>query len=490
MSGSGTANQPGKLRPPIALLGVPFDSLTMAEAVTRIEHMIQSHRPQYVVTANMDFLVQARQDVELRKILFDADLVLCDGTPLVWASRLLGNPLPERVAGSDLVPELLALAAQRGYRVFFLGATPEAAQIATEKMIARYPGLIIAGHYSPPFNHLLEMNHDQIQERVRQANPDLLFVSFGCPKQEKWIGMHFRTLGVPVTIGVGATIDFLAGRVRRAPHWMQRSGTEWLFRLLQEPRRLFNRYAKDLGVFSVSFLAQWWRLGRFRTGPLLPWPPAPEDRSRFPARLTYPIIRAHLNQFFATAGYSVLDLRHVERIDSTGTALLMRLQRQADHALHELTWLGPSRPVAQALRTMRLQDFFLFAPDAQSALQVRSHLSRQRARPVRRLAASRSQLAWEGEITALNAPAVWVATRDHFLASPAGQPWILDLANVRFMDSSGLSTVVRAKKLALSFGTDLKLTGVQGPVRNVFRLARLEAFLLNGHRAGEGSVYP
>src|SRR5436190_11529860 len=138
--------------PPIAILGVPFDNVTTAETIDLIQRMVSSRQPHYLVTANVDFLVQAQEDVELRRILFDAHLVLCDGTPLVWASRVLGNPLPERVAGADLVPLLMRVAEEKGFRIFFLGATPESAAQAVENLMARHPRLVIAGHYSPPFN--------------------------------------------------------------------------------------------------------------------------------------------------------------------------------------------------------------------------------------------------------------------------------------------------------------------------------------------------
>src|SRR5579859_1402174 len=142
--------------PPIAILGVPFDNVTAAETVDAIERMVASRQPHYLVTANVDFLVQAQDDVELRRILFDAHLVLCDGTPLVWASKLLGNPLLERVAGADLVPLLLRVAAEKSYRVFFLGASPDSAARAVENLKKLHPTLVIAGFYSPPFNKLLE----------------------------------------------------------------------------------------------------------------------------------------------------------------------------------------------------------------------------------------------------------------------------------------------------------------------------------------------
>lgn len=181
--------------------------------------------------------------------------MLCDGTPLIWASRLFGRALPERVAGADLVPVLIQAAARKNHRIFFLGATEGANARAIANVHAKFPGLEIS-HYSPPFRPLYEMNNAEIIERIRAAEPDVLLVAFGCPKAEKWIAAHYQELGVPVVIGVGASIDFLAGHVKRAPGWMQRAGLEWLFRLCQEPRRLFRRYASDLWHFSGMLLLQ------------------------------------------------------------------------------------------------------------------------------------------------------------------------------------------------------------------------------------------
>lgn len=238
----------------IELLGIPFDPVTMNGALGRIDQMVSSGRAHYIATANVDFLVQARSDDELRNVLHGADLVVCDGKPLVWLSRLLGKALPERVAGSDLVPRLLASAEQNGWSVYFLGGREEVLEQAVRNTILKHPGLRIAGAYSPPFAPVAKMDHEDICERISEARPDILLVSFGCPKQEKWIALHYKRLQVPVSIGVGATIDFLAGTLRRAPRWMQQSGLEWVFRLLQEPRRLVKRYATDLIVFGVAAL--------------------------------------------------------------------------------------------------------------------------------------------------------------------------------------------------------------------------------------------
>src|SRR4051812_25191656 len=251
---------PQRLEVPLTVLGVPFSAVTLKQTIERVEEMIASRRPHYVVTANVDFLVQARADVELHRILLEADLVLCDGQPLVWVSRWLGKPLPERVAGSDLVPELIRLAASRGHRVFFLGGTANVAEQAVANMQRQYPTLNVCGHYSPPFKSLLEMDHEFIAEKIRAAKPDLLFVSLGCPKAEKWMFMHYRALGVPVAIGVGGTIDFLAERLKRAPMWMRHCGVEWLFRLMQEPGRLYSRYARDARGFGRSIFQQFWNL--------------------------------------------------------------------------------------------------------------------------------------------------------------------------------------------------------------------------------------
>ena len=240
--------QTSNKRESVTILGVPFDKVSLCQAVSCIEAMAASGRPHYVVTPNMDFLAQAQGDKELRSVLAGADLSVCDGTPLVWASRILGCPLPERVAGSDLVPALLEAADREGLSVYFLGASVEASAEAVSRVRRRHPSLGIAGRYSPPFRDLTAEDNEEIKRRIREAKPDLVLVAFGCPKAEKWMAENYREIGAPVMIGVGATIDFLAGRVRRAPRWMGRAGVEWLYRLAQEPRRLWRRYARDLWV--------------------------------------------------------------------------------------------------------------------------------------------------------------------------------------------------------------------------------------------------
>src|SRR5277367_4646960 len=197
--------------PAVAILGVPFDNVTRAEATTLIGQMLASRQPHYLVTADIDFALQAQGDAELRNILFDAHMVLCDGAPLAWAARLLGNSLPERLTGADLVPLLLQVAGERTLRLYYLGATAEAAGQAVASLKARHPGLEVAGS-APDSLDLLAMDLEKVRKSITEAHPDILFVAFGCPLQEKWIAMHFQSLGVPVALGVGSTREFLAAQ--------------------------------------------------------------------------------------------------------------------------------------------------------------------------------------------------------------------------------------------------------------------------------------
>src|SRR4051812_149341 len=347
---------------PVALLGVPFPPLTLTQTLRRIEQMIASGRPHYIATANVDFLVQARSDIELHRVLFEADLVICDGQPLVWASRWLGSPLPERVAGSDLVPELIRLSAEKGYRIFFLGGSPEVAEQAVVRMKERHPGVNICGYHSPPYDKLLDMNHEQIAQKIKEAQPDLLLVSLGCPKAEKWMFMHYRSLGVPVAIGVGGTIDFLAERLKRAPVWMRRSGAEWIFRLLQEPRRLYSRYARDAREFGIGILQQLWLLQWRRPRVVGPAETSVEvqergwRRVRPPEIFAEPFVTRDALIWTASLGHHCLvDLSHVRFIDSAALGLLLDLRRRLARQDYCLVLLNPAHRVREAFQAMRVE---------------------------------------------------------------------------------------------------------------------------------------
>lgn len=353
---------------PIAILGVPFDAVTITTAVERIETMIGSGLSHYVVTPNVDFLVRAKRDAELHQILVHADLVLCDGKPLVWASQWLGNELPGRVAGSDLVPVLLHRAAERGWKIFLLGGAEGVGAEAARRIAIDHPTLPPVGHYSPPLRALADMNHAEIVARLRAAKPDIVLVCFGCPKQEKWIFQNYRSAGVPVMIGAGGTVDFLAGRLKRAPMWMRRTGTESVFRLWQEPRRLFKRYAGDLIHFVPALLRQLWHLPARGAKKNAPLSVSTSTFTGYGIRVqaaeqlhrdvlhSAPIFWAHTLE---QPGHCLLDLTQVKSIDSTGLAFLAHWQRQLASVQRNLILFQPSPAVRAALDRMGLTQQFV-----------------------------------------------------------------------------------------------------------------------------------
>jgi N-acetylglucosaminyldiphosphoundecaprenol N-acetyl-beta-D-mannosaminyltransferase len=184
-------------------------------------------------------------------------LVLVDGTPMMWAARFLGTPLPGRVSGSDFVPAFCPIAAKAGHRIFLLGAAPGIAESAKSWLQRKATGLRIVGTYAPPFGFERDKREsDRVISVVTRTQPDVLFTAFGSPKQEKWLFRHYHDMNVPVSMGVGSTFDYLAGRLKRAPMWMQRAGLEWSYRLAQEPRRLWRRYLLDDPPFIFHILRQ------------------------------------------------------------------------------------------------------------------------------------------------------------------------------------------------------------------------------------------
>jgi len=253
----------------VSLLGVDIDPLRMREAVDEVLSWtrVKTGSCRYVVTPNVDHVVLLRSHLGLKAAYKNADLILADGTPVLWASRLLRRPLPEKVPGSDLVPALFdAIPAFEPRRVFLLGAGPGVAERAAARITERWPAVKIAGCYSPPLGFEKDpAENENILSRIAQAAPDILVVGLGAPKQELWVHQHRTEIKASVALCVGATIDFLAGEKPRAPLWMRRCGLEWLHRVWSEPRRLAFRYAKGAWVFPQLVLRDWWRgaeLGR------------------------------------------------------------------------------------------------------------------------------------------------------------------------------------------------------------------------------------
>lgn len=219
---------------PLFILGVRVDAVTFNQALALIEAFIAEARPRQVVTVNPEFVMAAQSDAEFRHIINTSALALPDGVGVWWASRRLGRPLPERIPGADFVDRLAELSAQRGYRLFFLGAMPGVADRAVEVLRGRYPGLVVAGTYagSPGLQ-----DEAANVARVQAAHPDILLVAYGAPAQDRWIARNMSRLGVAVCIGVGGSFDFIAGVRPRAPRWLRGWGLEWLHRLITQPWR-------------------------------------------------------------------------------------------------------------------------------------------------------------------------------------------------------------------------------------------------------------
>ena len=236
-------------RPRVQIGQLEIDAVTFTQALDTIAELVARRNGGAVFTPNVDHVVKAERHPDFRRAYSRADLCLADGMPLVWASRLLGSPLPEKVSGSDLVLPLVRLAAKRRWRVYLLGGRPGVAEEAGEKL-AREFGARIVGTDSP----IVDLDgtadsSEQTLERLRAASPDLVLVAFGAPKQELWIDRFSDRIGPAVAMGVGGSLDFITGQVKRAPAWMSRMGLEWLYRLLQEPRRMWRRYLVEDPAF-------------------------------------------------------------------------------------------------------------------------------------------------------------------------------------------------------------------------------------------------
>lgn len=227
----------------IELLGIEINNFTMSDALGRVEALIESRKKSMVFPLNVYMVVKIHKDKVFKSVLSGGDIILSDGMSLLWGAKILGRPLREKVSGSDLLPAFCEIAAKKGYKLFFLGAGPGVAAKAARILTQKNPGLQIVGVYSPPFGFEDdEEENKKIVQMIREAKPHVLFVGLGAPKQEEWIWKHKDEIGVPVSIAVGATFDFVAGTVKRAPKWMQKSSLEWFFRVCQEPRRLWKRY--------------------------------------------------------------------------------------------------------------------------------------------------------------------------------------------------------------------------------------------------------
>ena len=237
-------------RPRVTICDVEVDALDEREALERIETMVASRAPHLMVVVNASKLVLASEDPRLHAIIRDASLVTADGMSVVWGAKICGGRLPGRVTGIDTMESLVARAAERGWRVFFLGAKRESLEAAVANLRRSHPSLVVAGMRDGYFKG----KEAEVAAEVRDARPDLLFVAMGSPAQEYFLSEHLEAMGVPFSLGVGGSFDHIAGFSRRAPRWMQRAGLEWLHRFASEPRRLWRRYLIGNARYALLLL--------------------------------------------------------------------------------------------------------------------------------------------------------------------------------------------------------------------------------------------
>lgn len=494
------------MRKLLVILGVPVDNLTMAEALERCDEFVAvgraTGRTHQIATVNADFVVNSLHDPELQRILQEADMATADGMPLVWGSRLLGGPLPGRVTGADLVPALAERAAQKGYSIYFLGAREGVAAKAADILQRRNPGLKVAGVYSPPPAPILEMDR-AVFERVKAASPDILLVAFGNPKQEKWIRMYAPELNVPIAIGIGGTLDMIVGVTKRAPTWMQKTGLEWIYRLAQEPRRLFKRYLHDLGYFGYFFVQQWWAMRKGTAismvpvaapepapdpAPEPPAPPAPEPLAP-PALVAVPSLqvlrptgRIDVTNYqslveegraaLESDPHLVISLAEVRFLDSTALGALVALANQARSAGGSLYLVEVPRPINDLLTLVRLEKFFQVLPDPASA-------ERQRKAPVAPPEPKPAASGWAvvkspRMFDADTAPALLERCEARMGELPR---LVVDLSETIFLASAGMAALIRLDRVARDNGGELRVAGCGPDVLRTLKLVKLDSII-------------
>jgi N-acetylglucosaminyldiphosphoundecaprenol N-acetyl-beta-D-mannosaminyltransferase len=443
-------------RAPIAILGVPFDNVNLAETLALAAEMVASRQPHYATIVGVDFIAAALDDVELRRILFDAHLVVAEDKTVVWASKILGNELPESVTVPNLIPQLLAQAERNHWRVFLLGADESVAARIRE----RHPKLELDA-YAPPDKPLLEMDHGEIQHRLHTFKPDVLLVAFGAPKQEKWINMNFRDSQVPFVMGAGTSFDFLTGESKPG-----------------------KRTGKPFSKFIRAVLAQWWRLRAKKTavataGPNVVPDPYGNLVIRAPVRLDAATAQAAQTEWLRAVENSnvMFDLTDTVFVDSTGVGALIRLRRRAREMGWQFFLIAPRPPVEAALKLMKLDEFFTIQSSLTGARMIME--STAGAAPVTSgVTEAELQIRWTGEVTALNAVELGVYTESELSQVTPGMTVAIDLARVTFMDSTGIGLMVRFKRNLKRQNIILKFLNPVASVRNVMRQTQLEEFLM------------
>lgn len=482
----------GAVPVPLVIYGVPFHNVSFDEAIDWIVERVRSGRPANVATANLDFVTQAWNDPELQRILIDADLVLADGFPIVKLAPFFGPRLKGRVTGSDLTPMIAERASQEGFSLYGLGSAEGVAEEAMRILAKRHPDLTVAGTYSPPYAPLLDMDHRNILKRIEAAKPDILFVAFGSPKQEKFISMHVRGWNVPVSMGVGASLDFITGEQRRAPAWMRKIHLEWFWRICCNPRRLFRRYLANLR-FLLSATRQMVSIHNMTDRPV----PARalEDADieqlsrsgimveRFLGLKDEDAARDFVERLGSEAADRnlLLDIHAVPWLNSLELGALLEINKTCRRAGRRLILYAPRPKVRRLLETCRLDDYFDSAIRVDEVEKIVKNL-KDHGDGCTAYEDGSLTLELPMELTAATLPSF--EREADFIHRELQTQGILktvsvDASQLDFIDSSGLGFLISLKKVTQDEGVSMSIANLGGKARRVFEIARVDKVLLH-----------
>lgn len=485
----------------IVILGIPVDNLDMGETIERIFDMIDAYqndgRARLVATVNVDFVVntlawslQNMRHPELIDVLRKADLVTADGMPIVWTSRLMGTPLKERVTGADLVPALAGEASIRGKSIYFLGGMGDVGERAAALLKKDNPELNIAGIYSP-FVHVegeslynSDEEDSEIIERINASKADILLIAFGNPKQEVWFSRNRDRLKVPVSIGIGGTFEFITGSVARAPLWMQKSGTEWIFRITQDPKRLWKRYVVGFFKFGImiwpAILYYRYRRYLFALGPQPKAKPLQggTDMAVFamPGRIdaaSLDGLGTKLDEIIEKNQNIVMNFGNVLFIDSSGLGFLIRKWRQTNEKGKKLYLVAVNRYVKHFLRLNRLWDVFqeMIYEDMSG---ISAEVKDQNKDRLFHYAIEDRGAHVLIEVTGrLDAAQMKKIDMEGIYRDLGEKNCIINLERMTFVDSTGLVFFLKIQKYLLNGGRVCVLCSLSDTVRQLFFITKL-----------------
>lgn len=474
---------------PLILFGVPLHNLTFASTLERIDDLVATEQSKLVATANLDFHRVATEDPEMQRILFDADIMMADGFPVVKLSSLFGPRLKERVTGSDITPMLAEHAARKGHRLFFLGAAPGVAQQAADILTKKHPGLNVVGCYSPEKADVVTMKSDVILQQLEDTKPDIMLVAFGAPKQEKWIQMHRAEWKVPVSMGIGGSLDFIAGAQMRSPVWMQKLGLEWLGRMLANPKRLAGRYLHD-GLYLLRAIIRLTAIRLSPRGPLsVPFDQTPEGKNLSGLNSVYAVMKSietleegELEAARLLEGAEGKNLvvmpESAEWLTSVELGMLVYLAGNCRKQNRTLLVYPPSRKVERLLYAHGLNHCFSISSKPSAIIpELERRNGESTTGSVARDDANTLTLLLPAELTAVNKKQVSNLILNSWQEGALPGKIRIDASPMRFIDSAGLSLLVSLQTRAAEEQIPVSFDGASEVVKQIIKVNNLDELL-------------